>query len=414
MLFYVNTMKKQLFNIILISSSTVIAWAINYLYHPLMLRYLDLEEFAEIESLLSLLNLIWVLFTAISLFLVKQMVKHEDKIKTISDFSFKYFSLAWIIAYLLFLFTTPLIVAFLNLNDFILLAILGLTIIISFSWLHQWAFLQSREEFKYISLSNVLWAGFRISFSLWLVILWFAIYWAVWWMILAQASVFMIVFLIVKFKKSKLPDKKIDEKEIYKDFKKQKTQIINYFLWAIIITFFMNSDILFAKHFFDNTNAWIYAWLSVIWKLVLFVVFSIETVYYPIITREKSLNKILIWKLSILYVFVTIWAIWFFYFFWNYILHMFKPWFEEYLDLIYLIFIYAWALWFISVVVKSLIAFEKYFINYLLLVFSLIFVSSLYLFNYANIYTFFYVFLVNIIIALILSIWSLVFAWDKK
>lgn len=407
-------MKKQLFNIILISGSTIIAWIINYLYHPIMLRYLDLEKFAEIESLLSLLNLIWVLFAAISLFLVKQMVKHEDKIKSISDFSFKYLSITWIFVYLLFLSTIPIISAFLQLEDLALLAILGLTIFLSFCWLHQWAFLQAREEFKFVSLSNVLLAVFRMAFSLGLVILGFALYGAVWGIILAQATVFFIMFLIVKSKKNKLSNIDINEKEIYKDFKKQKSQILNYFIWAVIITFFMNSDILFAKHFFDNTSAWTYAWLSVIWKLVLFVVFSIETVYYPILTRENKLNKFLIWKLSILYIWVILWAIWFFYFFWEFILHLFKPWFEKYLDLIYLIFIYAWFVGFISLIVKTLIAFEKYLINYVLVTFSLIFISSLYLFNFENIYNFFYVFLANIFIALVLSIWSLIFAWKKK
>jgi hypothetical protein len=169
----------------------------------------------------------------------------------------------------------------------------------------------------------------------------------------------------------------------------------------------MNADILLAKNIFDNTNAWIYAALSVIWKLVLFIVFSIETVYYPIITKEKFIDKFRIFKLWILYLFVLLSSLVFFYFFWEKILYIFKPWFEKYLNLIYIILIYCSIIWFISLMVKILIAFEKYIINYLILFYLSIFIVSIYIYNIKDLYDFAYLLWVNILITLIISLWSL-------
>jgi len=38
-------MKNNYFNILLISGSGIVAGGINYLYHPIMLKFLSLEEF---------------------------------------------------------------------------------------------------------------------------------------------------------------------------------------------------------------------------------------------------------------------------------------------------------------------------------------------------------------------------------
>ncbi len=400
-------MKKQLFNITLIAGSTVLAGMINYFYHPIMLRYLSIEEFAEIESLLSLLNLIWVIFTAIALFLVKEMVKNENKINSISDFSFKYLSLFWLGAYVVFLFFTPFISKFLKIDSFYLFAILWLTLFISFAWLYQWAFLQAIWKFKFLSLSNILNAFFRLLFSVGLVVIWLWLFWAVWWLIIGQILMFAISYIFILDERKKYPNEKIKERDLKEDFLKQKKQILHYFLWAIIVAFLMNADILFAKNIFNNTNAWIYAWLSVIWKLVLFVVFSIETVYYPILTKEKFIDKLKILKLSTLYIFVIFSSLAFFYLFWEKVLYIFKPWFEKYLNLVYIILIYCWMVWFISLIIKILTAFKKYLVNYLLLFYLLIFILSMYTSHNKNIYDFSYLFLLNICISLIISLWAL-------
>lgn len=49
---------KNLFYVALIGFSTVIGGVINYLYHPLMIQYLSIDEFAEFESLVGVFNIL--------------------------------------------------------------------------------------------------------------------------------------------------------------------------------------------------------------------------------------------------------------------------------------------------------------------------------------------------------------------
>jgi O-antigen/teichoic acid export membrane protein len=45
-------MKDKLKSVFILSVATFITGLISYFYHPLMIRFLDLKEFAEFESVL--------------------------------------------------------------------------------------------------------------------------------------------------------------------------------------------------------------------------------------------------------------------------------------------------------------------------------------------------------------------------
>ncbi len=91
----------------------------------------------------------------------------------------------------------PLISNFLKIDSFYIFAMLWLTMIISFAWLYQGAFLQSIWKFHFLSLWNILNAVFRLVFSIGLVIIWFWIFWAVWWLIISQIVMFSIFYIII-------------------------------------------------------------------------------------------------------------------------------------------------------------------------------------------------------------------------
>ncbi|MDD5213885.1 MAG: hypothetical protein PHG82_05655, partial [Candidatus Gracilibacteria bacterium] len=269
------------------------------------------------------------------------------------------------------------------------------------------SFFQAISKFKIISTSNILLAIFRSIFSVGLVILGFGIFGAVSGLIIAQIIIIIIYYFLFKNESKNYSNEIINELTIKEDFLKQKKQIFNYLISAISIAFLMNADILFAKHFFDNINAGIYAGLSVIGKLVLFIVFSIETVYYPILTKEKFINKIYMVKVFIIYILVIALSILFFYIFGEKILYTFKPGFELYLNLLYKIFVYSGIIGIISLIIKILIAFEKYKLNYIILFYIGFFIISIFFIDIKNIDTFSVVFLINILIGLIISIGSL-------
>jgi O-antigen/teichoic acid export membrane protein len=71
--------KNNLFSVLLLSSSTFIIGVISYMYHPIMIRHLSIADFADFESLLSLMHLLSVLVMAISLFLVKTLSRMDTR-----------------------------------------------------------------------------------------------------------------------------------------------------------------------------------------------------------------------------------------------------------------------------------------------------------------------------------------------
>ncbi len=176
----------------------------------------------------------------------------------------------------------------------------------------------------------------------------------------------------------------------------------------------MNIDILFAKHLFEPEIAGTYAWISIIAKFLLFVWMSIETVYYPVLTEKNSIDKKKVFLLSSLYFIMTLWAIWFFYLFWEKILHLFKPWFEKYLDLLYLIIIYCWALALLNFFVKVLIAFNKYLLNYILVFLIVIFVFLIKIYGWNSMYDLINIFNILIWISLVSSFLYLWFVRNEK
>ena len=99
---------NNLFSVLIVSISTFIMWILWYLYHPIMIRYLSLQEFAEFESLNWIINILGVIVTAISLFMVKEFSKDKEneKIPSLTHIFWRSCFFIWIttfFVYLLFL-----------------------------------------------------------------------------------------------------------------------------------------------------------------------------------------------------------------------------------------------------------------------------------------------------------------------
>jgi len=128
----------------------------------------------------------------------------------------------------------------------------------------------------------------------------------------------------------------------------------------------MNIDILIVKNMFNAETAGYYAAVSVLAKFLVFLGLSIETVYYPQLVKETVFPKLQLMKISVYYTVMTLWAIVFFILFGEMILRLFKDGLQEYIHLVYPLLIFCGLLWYLSIIVKTLIAFEYYTINYLL------------------------------------------------
>lgn len=399
-------MKKNLINIIYIWLSVFIAGIINYIYHPIMLKFLSIEDFAKFGSIVWIFNILSVLVWAIGLFIVKEISqdKEDKKLKTIINFWKKELFLLWILLYFLFLVLVPFLSNFLKIDNFLIFAVVWTTVIFSFLWIVFGAFLQAKERFKTLAVLNVIWPIVKLAFWVSLVLLWFWIYGAIWWFIFSQIVWLILSFFIVsKYLKTIKLTEKFDKNNLISDFKKDTLQIINYFLASLILAILMNADILFAKHFFDETIAGTYAWVSIIAKFVIFLAMSIETVYYPVIVSEKTINKKKIILASLIYIFIWMISILGIYFIWEFVLNTLRNWFWNYINLLYLIVIYSILLALLNFLMKIIIAFKKFKINYISYLLFIIFIFCLYIFVNNNIYNLIIIFDIFICILILIN-----------
>lgn len=83
---------------------------------------------------------------------------------------------------------------------------------------------------------------------------------------------------------------------------------MSYIIGTVLFTFFMNADILFAKHFYSPDAAGIYAGVAILAKFLIYFLLSIETVYYGQIMEytKKSLPKKLLYEPILIIVITTL------------------------------------------------------------------------------------------------------------
>lgn len=395
--------------IIIVWGSTIISGLINYFYHPIMLKFLTINEFAEFESLMSLFNIIWVLTTGLTLFLVKEIsrnIKNMDKVKSIYLFSNKILLWIWFLFYLLFLVITPILKNFLHFESIWPLILVWFSIVLTFQMTSINAVLQGTKKFKFLSLNWIIWAIFKIIFWVGFVYFWYKIYGAIWWFLFSVSILIVIDYIyIYKILKKFKSDGKFDE--IKNDFKKDFKNIFHNFLLVFFISLFMNIDIIFAKHFFNGTLAGIYSGISVFARFLMFIGMAVETVYYPQIMEYKKTEvpKHFIKNSWFMMFLLGFFAIIFVYSFWAQALSIFDKTFSAYSNLFLFLMIYWWIFIFFNFFSKLLIWWEDYRINYILVIFTPILITSLYLWWNKDIYSFVYVFIANLLLLLLIILY---------
>lgn len=70
--------------VVVTTVAAVITGTINYLYHPMMIRYLSSADFAIFQSLMSMFNIFSVVSAGLGMYLTQQFSKHADQIQQLS------------------------------------------------------------------------------------------------------------------------------------------------------------------------------------------------------------------------------------------------------------------------------------------------------------------------------------------
>lgn len=390
-------MKSNYFYIAIISGSMILWGLFNYLYHPLMLRYLSIEEFWVFWSLMWLMNLTMVLTTWFMLFLNKEVSKNIDNpsiLKLLFVQSLKILLVIWGAISLLFLLSAPLLQIYLWIDKIWYFLFIAASMLVSFLAAPIMAFLRGLKKFEFLWIYQAFLPLLKLILWLVFAVLTFKIYGALLWVFL---SGFVGFFIAGTYILILLRDVKSDEKNfsLLQDFYKQKSEIFSYFTLSFFLAIFMNIDVILAKNIFSPEDAWVYAWVAILWKFLVFLLISIETVYYSQILEHtwKWVPKQLIRNPLILIGIWAIWAIIINIFIGKYILGIMKAELVEYVWIYILSLIFYGLLAYTNFFAKVLIARKVVSTNYILAFFSVLLLIFSYTFNNSSLEYYLYSFI---------------------
>lgn len=169
-------------------------------------------------------------------------------------------------------------------NQFILL-LADIVMLITLLSIINVAFLQAKLAFGFTVLINFVNAVIKFLLGVVLVYMGYSVSGAVGAILVASLSAYCLGFIPLKFIFSKkLVTPKINVKELF-------VYGIPAALTMIGLAGFISTDILLTKHFFTANQAGLYAGLSLMGRIIFYLIAPIFSVMFPIIVRKHSTNE---------------------------------------------------------------------------------------------------------------------------
>lgn len=280
-------------NIIFFFSSLLVAF-LNYLYHPIIGRMMTVEQFGEVQTILSFVFLSGVILTVFRMIVLDISKNNEESPENISSL----FTLAVLlhIPILLFLIIgSPFLSSFFSFQDPWSFALFSLCLALSIPNTFYSSHLNGKNNFFVLSVSNIIPAASKITISVVLIYLGFAVYGAITGLIIS--SLISIIYI-----RHNISGFHISLQKNFTKIKEVAKKELPYAALVIsslaLITFLYSGDILIVKHFFSPEVAGAYAGIATIARIIFFITASVSGVLVSSvkISNTKSENKIIFIK----------------------------------------------------------------------------------------------------------------------
>ncbi len=264
--------------------------ALNYLYHPVLSRFLSLESFGDLETLLVVYGQISIVLgvfgkIAINSFVHRNTDAGEQDAELVMLRELYTLAVAVIggIALIILAFSVPLLHTF-HFDSIYSVLLLGILVLLSIPTTFQTAVIQGKRDFAAASISAAITAGGKLAFALVFALLGFGITGAI--LALAIAQLASVGYMYVKtrtefsLRLTHLPHRAL--------FRKEVPYALLVLISGVTITMLYNSDIAVVKYLFSPDVAGLYSGISVIDNALFFITASIAGVLLPSISRHAS------------------------------------------------------------------------------------------------------------------------------
>lgn len=289
-------------NATLFCGSLVVA-VLNYLYHPILARMMSIEEFGEVQTLLSLfvqLAIFIGIFKVITVNIVSNQKTKEDSREIILMLYKLAFCVTLILSGLVII-SSLFLQSFFHFNSFYPFIGLAIILFFGFSISFREAILQGRHKFKALSINQIILSSGKLIFATILVYLGWSSFGAIFGIVIAQS----IAFFYVLSKTKPLFDFsgwniKIDWRKMKKELK-FGSLILTV---SLCVTFLYTADIIIIKHYFSDETAGLYSGIAIIARVIFFITGSIVGVLLPSVKlRDDNGNNSKILKKSLFLIF---------------------------------------------------------------------------------------------------------------
>ena len=287
--------KSTLISILRIGTTTLLAGVLSYVYHPLMLQFMSVETFGEFSSMLGVFNILGVLTAGIGLFLMPKIAQqrgnHQD-IVWLYQWAFPRGMLLGLVAGVLFLLAVPFLQNYLHLPYRLPLVLIGGSVVLTFPATVLSAFVQGMERFTFLGVNGILWWVFKLVIGFALAYCGYGVYAAIGGLVWAGVLSFVLVWTYVFWLLRPYQFKKTQKLNLDQSFVSEFWSFFHAVLLALLLAFFMNSDLIMVRNLFDAQQAGIYGGIAVVGKFIIYVLAAIETVYYPKLTQYSSAQQV--------------------------------------------------------------------------------------------------------------------------
>jgi len=275
---------------IVIFIGTLLANALNFVFHLFMIKNLSKVDYGTLQTLMSLVTIPSVAAGAIVPLIVNFgavfFAKNElGKIRGLYSQLGKTFFLLGLVIFILFLFITPRLAQFFHIDNYFLFFLTDFIILLSFIGVINLALLQAKLAFNYSTFITFLSSALKLLLGAAFVIAGYSVAGAIGALALSSLLPYFLTFIPLSF----LFSKKI------KMIKINTKNLVSYGIPSALTFIGMNSliatDLLLVKHFFPSSLAGEYAGLSLIGKVIFFFTAPITTVMFPLIVQKHSKNQ---------------------------------------------------------------------------------------------------------------------------
>ena len=273
-------------NIVFFAGSMVVA-VLNYLYHPILGRMMSVEDFGEVQSLISLFIQLGIFTGVFNVITVNITANYEDKEERNAIIS-SLRKIAFYITGVLFLIIvgcSAILQDFFQFSSFYPFISLAFLLLAGVSFTFRKAFLQGVSNFKAVSWAGIISAAGRLGFAVVLVYLGCRSLGAISGLLIAQGLALGYVYIKTK---KELNLSILVKNKIGDVIKKEYKYAILIFLSTSAITFLYTADVLMVKHWFSPEEAGLYSGIATIARIIFFATGSVSGVLLSAIKIKNT------------------------------------------------------------------------------------------------------------------------------